>query len=90
MFPSQPGVISSIPIVQTIINLGKNMAMEVVAEGVETTEQRDALARMGCQRFQGYLMGRPMTAADLTQRLEHQISSAFKALLPPARPEGNA
>ena len=90
MFPSQPGVISSIPIVQTIINLGKNMDMAVVAEGVETTEQKDALTAMGCNRFQGYLLGRPMSAADLTQRLERQISSAFKALLPPQRTEGTA
>jgi diguanylate cyclase (GGDEF)-like protein len=87
MFPSQPGVVSSIPIVQTIVSLGKNMNLEVVAEGVETTEQRDALAAMGCNRFQGYLMGRPMEAAELTRRLEHQINSAFRALLPPQRRE---
>jgi EAL domain-containing protein (putative c-di-GMP-specific phosphodiesterase class I) len=60
----------------------------VVAEGAETTEQKDALTAMGCHRFQGYLLGRPMSAADLTHRLEHQISSAFKALLPPQRPDG--
>jgi diguanylate cyclase (GGDEF)-like protein len=87
MFPSQPGVVSSLPIVQTIVNLGRNMDMLVVAEGVETAEQRDALAEMGCYGFQGYFMGRPMEAAELGQRLERQINSAFDALLPPRRTE---
>jgi len=85
MFPSQPGVISSLPIVQTIINLGRDMGMRVVAEGVETADQKETLADMGCHGFQGYLMGRPMEAAELTQRLEAQISVAFNALLPSAR-----
>jgi diguanylate cyclase (GGDEF)-like protein len=85
MFPSQPGVISSLPIVQTIIHLGRDMGMRVVAEGVETLEQKEALADMGCYGFQGYLLGRPMTASELTLRLEGQINSAFNALLPPPR-----
>ena len=84
MFPSQPGIISSMPIVQTILNLGRDMGMRVVAEGVETVEQRASLAAMGCPGFQGYLMGRPMEAAELTLRLERQINSAFNALLPSA------
>jgi EAL domain-containing protein (putative c-di-GMP-specific phosphodiesterase class I) len=63
------------------------MDMLVVAEGVETAEQRDALAEMGCYGFQGYFMGRPMEAAELGQRLERQINSAFDALLPPRRTE---
>jgi EAL domain-containing protein (putative c-di-GMP-specific phosphodiesterase class I) len=84
MFPSQPGVTSSVPIVQTIIHLGRDMGMRVVAEGVETIEQKAALVEMGCYGFQGYLLGRPMEAADLSVRLETQISSAFNALLPKA------
>jgi EAL domain-containing protein (putative c-di-GMP-specific phosphodiesterase class I) len=54
---------------------------------VETTDQKETLADMGCYGFQGYLMGRPMEAAELTQRLEAQISVAFNALLPSARLE---
>ncbi len=82
MFPSQPGVISSISIVQTIIHLGRDMGMRVVAEGVETLQQKNALVDMGCYGFQGYLMGRPMEGAELGLRLESQINSAFNALLP--------
>ena len=85
MFPSQPGIISSMPIVQTIINLGRDMGMRVVAEGVETVEQRAALVEMGCYGYQGYLLGRPMEAAELTLRLEGQVNSAFNALLHPHR-----
>jgi len=81
MFPSQPGITSSLPIVQTIISLGRDMGMHVVAEGVETIEQKAALVKMGCYGFQGYLLGRPMEAADLSVRLETQINSAFNALL---------
>ena len=84
MFPSQPGVNTSLPIVQTIIHLGRDMGMRVVAEGVETSEQMAALVDMGCHGFQGYLLGRPMEAADMSVRLESQINSAFRALLPEA------
>jgi EAL domain-containing protein (putative c-di-GMP-specific phosphodiesterase class I) len=38
--------------------------MKVVAEGVETTQQRDLLAGMGCDDAQGFLFARPMPAAD--------------------------
>jgi len=60
-----------------------------VAEGVETEQQKQALVKMECHGFQGYLMGRPMDAAEMTQRLEAQIDSAFDALLPP-QPLGRA
>ncbi len=87
MFPSQPGVLSSKPIVQTIVNLGLNMDMRVVAEGVENAEQKEALRAMGCYGFQGYFTGRPMEASELNHRLEHQVSSAFNALLPTRQTE---
>ena len=83
MFPSQPGVVSSIPIVQTIIGLARNMDMRVVAEGVESEDQLEALVRLGCDGFQGFLLGRPMAAEELGRRLELQADSAFDALLPP-------
>ena len=46
-------------IVRTIVALGGSLDLEVIAEGVETPAQRDALLRLGCQRFQGYLFGKP-------------------------------
>ena len=83
MFPGHPDITSSLPIVQTIIDLGHNLDMAIVAEGVETPAQLETLQGMGCRIFQGYLTGCPMTAADLSACLETQISAAFTALLHP-------
>ncbi|MDP2747133.1 EAL domain-containing protein [Pseudomonas sp.] len=58
---------SDAAIVRTILALGANLNLAVTAEGVETQEQYDALQRMGCRRFQGYLFAKPGPA----QNLEH-------------------
>jgi diguanylate cyclase (GGDEF)-like protein/PAS domain S-box-containing protein len=55
-------------IVCTIIAMSKSLGMEVIAEGVETEEQRQLLARNGCLAYQGYLFGKPMPI-DEFQRL---------------------
>ncbi|WP_083251453.1 EAL domain-containing protein [Acidihalobacter yilgarnensis] len=46
-------------IVRTILALGESLDLEVMAEGVETIEQRDALLNLGCRRQQGYFFGYP-------------------------------
>lgn len=51
-------------IVRTIIVMSNSLGMEVIAEGVETEDQRDFLARNGCYTYQGYLFGRPMPIED--------------------------
>lgn len=52
-------------IVQTIIGMASNLGLQVIAEGVETHEQKNFLARHGCHTYQGYLLGRPMPVAEL-------------------------
>jgi diguanylate cyclase (GGDEF)-like protein/PAS domain S-box-containing protein len=47
-------------IAQTILSLGRAMGLSVIAEGVETEEQRGFLAAIGCHSFQGYLFSRPL------------------------------
>ena len=49
-----------------IITLARSLGLEVVAEGVESQGQRKFLLRNGCQRFQGYLFGRPGPAEALS------------------------
>jgi diguanylate cyclase (GGDEF)-like protein/PAS domain S-box-containing protein len=55
---------SSGAIAQTIISLGRAMGFVVIAEGVETEEQRDFLTRLGCNSCQGYLFSRPLPAEE--------------------------
>ncbi|HYH87476.1 MAG TPA: EAL domain-containing protein [Pyrinomonadaceae bacterium] len=56
-------------IVKTIIMLANELGKEVVAEGVETTAQRDALAGLACGYAQGYLFSKPLDADGAGQLL---------------------
>ena len=52
-------------IASTVVALGHSLGLKVIAEGVETLEQRDILASIGCDAFQGYYFGRPAPACQL-------------------------
>jgi diguanylate cyclase (GGDEF)-like protein len=75
-------------IVQAIISLGRALRLRMVAEGVETKEQRDTLVALDCDELQGYLIQRPVTAARFEALLrgswvsETGVESIFRA---PAR-----
>ncbi|MEG0446725.1 MAG: EAL domain-containing protein, partial [Comamonas sp.] len=56
-------------IVQTIIGMARNLNLEVIAEGVETLEQRTMLARYGCELFQGYFFSPPVPVQKFEQLL---------------------
>ena len=56
-------------IAQTIIALGHSLNLKVIAEGVETAEQHQALAKMGCDAYQGYYFARPVPIENLTKTL---------------------
>jgi diguanylate cyclase (GGDEF)-like protein/PAS domain S-box-containing protein len=51
-------------IARMIIRLAQSMELTVIAEGVETKEQRDWLEKEGCNRYQGYYFGRPIPATS--------------------------
>lgn len=56
-------------IAKSIINLAHNMALNVVAEGVEYEEQAEWLRKQGCDMVQGFLYAKPMSAEQLSQHL---------------------
>jgi len=64
-----PGDADDSAIVTTIIAMAQSLRLEVIAEGVENSEQRDFLSAYGCTRMQGYLFAQPMPAAELTRLL---------------------
>jgi EAL domain-containing protein (putative c-di-GMP-specific phosphodiesterase class I) len=56
-------------IVQTILNIARNLGVSAIAEGVENEMQALLLRRFGCHAYQGYLYGRPMSLADFEARM---------------------
>lgn len=55
---------SDASIVKTMVSLGHNLGMTVIAEGVETSEQRQFLTACGCDLFQGYLFSQAIPQND--------------------------
>lgn len=62
--------VDDMAIVQTSINLGRNMALTTVAEGVETREALDKLIEMECEMVQGYYLSRPLPPEKIPAKIE--------------------
>ena len=60
-------------IVTAIVALARSLGLRVVAEGVETLRQMDALHRLGCRLMQGFLFSRPLRAEELPAWCEHAL-----------------
>ncbi len=79
-------------LVRGIVELGHNLELEVVAEGVERSEQWDTLRDMGCDVVQGYLLARPQG----TERIEQLVADIRHRTSEPVNgfavltPEGSA
>jgi len=73
-------------LVRTIIEMGRNLEMEVIAEGVESVSQLEFLRRNGCHYAQGRLFGEPLKAEELLGLLQRQMASgaAFRRYAPDA------
>jgi diguanylate cyclase (GGDEF)-like protein len=56
-------------LVHSIIDLGRNLGLRVTAEGVESENVKQVLARLGCDYAQGFHMGRPVIAEECTRHL---------------------
>lgn len=64
--PNNP---EDIAIVKAIIATSHSLSLKVIAEGVETTKQREFLSWHNCDEFQGYLFSKPLSASDITSLL---------------------
>lgn len=67
-------------ILSTIIQLGHNLNLKVVAEGVETMEQQDFIAENGCDEMQGFLFSRPVSPNQFEQFLLQVAPSSSRVV----------
>lgn len=75
-------------LVQAAVQVAKALALEVVAEGVETDSQAHALQQLGCSRAQGYLFARPLESEQVPEFLATAVArqQARARPCPPAPP----
>jgi EAL domain-containing protein (putative c-di-GMP-specific phosphodiesterase class I) len=59
-------------IISAIIGLAHALKLQVIAEGVETTDQADLLRSLQCDEIQGYLISRPLSSSEFEALLRHQ------------------
>jgi diguanylate cyclase (GGDEF)-like protein/PAS domain S-box-containing protein len=71
-------------IVRTIIEMGRSLGLQVVAEGVETDEQRLFLVHSGCQYGQGRLFGDPIASDEFLEMMVRQATGEHPILRVPA------
>jgi diguanylate cyclase (GGDEF)-like protein len=66
----------SLAVAEGIVQIARTLNLEVVAEGIETEEQRDLLRSMGCHYGQGYLLAMPMPVTQAEELVRSGLSSA--------------
>jgi EAL domain-containing protein (putative c-di-GMP-specific phosphodiesterase class I) len=75
-------------IVRTTVELARELGLRVVAEGVETADQRIALTALGCTAAQGFHFFRPMPAENVLAALMSLVNSAQATVVVPLRADG--
>ena len=68
--PSHQGDVTA---VASLVGLAQRLGLTAVSVGVESSDQLAAVGRLGCERAQGYLLGRPMAAGDIDRLLEASV-----------------
>lgn len=72
---------SALSLVQAILAMGQSLGMRVIAEGVETDAQLQILRELGCAEIQGFLLGRPVAAAEIGQYLNSGVQAGEIAVV---------
>ncbi len=75
------GDVNAMTLVSTMVTLAHSLALEVVAEGVETAAQRHLLRTMGCDQIQGYVFSPPVTADAVARLVREQTATMAHPLL---------
>ncbi len=75
--------VSDTAIVQTILELGHLLQLEVIAEGIESEAQMAWLRQEGCEEGQGFYFSRPVPAAEFAEMLRRQAASRVLPFAPP-------
>ena len=78
-FIADIGLTVNATIVHAITSIGRSLALKLVAEGVENSDQHRFLATAGVHYLQGYLFGRPVPAGAITERLAAERAPAKSA-----------
>jgi len=67
-----------------IVGLAQSLRLDVIAEGVETTEQLTVLEELGCTNMQGFLFARPMSPKQVKRLVEEGLPAYERTEIPPA------
>ena len=70
--------IVSLKMVESIISIGKNLNLTILAEGIELPEQLIKLTEVGCDLFQGYHFSKPLSLTDLYDYISHRKLTAYQ------------
>ncbi|GEM_PF-920994 len=61
---------NTMAIIETVISMGKNLRVDIVAEGVETLEQYNFIKNNGCHKIQGYYFSKPLSSEEMGRKLK--------------------
>jgi diguanylate cyclase (GGDEF)-like protein len=70
---------SDAAVASTILSLGQSLSLTVTAEGIERTSQLEWLRKRGCHEAQGFLLSRPLSAADLEHRFMRRVDQTAES-----------
>lgn len=69
----------SASLARSIVQIGHDLHLYILAEGIETAEQLDFFRSLGCIEFQGYFFGRPMPLVEFNRTFVYQSPISYSA-----------